>query len=71
MTFEQWLAFGVANGYCSEQVCETHTGTPLSETEIEIADELDGGDDYCVHIVRLGNNEIWEADAKAFKDTNV
>lgn len=56
MTFEEWLEFGIKNGYCSEQFCDTHDGPPMHESE-EKAWE-DGGDP-CMHMVRLGTIEDW------------
>ena len=56
MTFEEWLEFGIKNGYCSEQFCDTHDGPPMHESE-EKAWE-DGGD-TCMHMVRLGTIEDW------------
>lgn len=64
MDFEEWLAYGVANGFCSEQFCETHAGLPLSPTELELWDE---GQDPCCHVVRLGTETDWESDAQALK----
>jgi hypothetical protein len=56
MTFEEWLEFGIKNGYCSDQFCDTHDGPPMHESE-EKAWE-DGGDP-CMHMVRLGTIEDW------------
>ena len=63
MTFEEWLVYGVENKFCSPQVCDTHDGAPMTETEEKIWDE---GHDPCVLIVRLGNEEEWEATAKDY-----
>jgi hypothetical protein len=65
LNFDDWLAYGVANGFCSEQVCEIHQGTPMTETEVELFDE---GCDPCQHVVRLGTPEEWEEDALAYKE---
>ena len=56
MTFEEWLEFGIKNGYCSDQFCDTHDGPPMHESE-EKAWE-DGGDP-CMHMLRLGTIEDW------------
>ena len=45
-----WYRFGVENGYCSEYVCDTHDGIPMSEEEMVSWDE---GNDDCYWIVRL------------------
>ena len=59
VTFDEWLTLGVALGYCTNQYCETHDGSPLHETE-EIAWEA--GWDPCIHVVRLGTPGDWELD---------
>lgn len=48
--FWRWLETGVESGFCSDTVCETHTGVPLEEWE---EDEFSEGHDPCVHVVRL------------------
>lgn len=65
MNFDEWLQYGIDNGFCSEQVCETHEGVPLTETE---ADLMENGTDVCLHVVRLGDEERWEADAKGLAE---
>jgi len=68
VNFDEWLQHGIDNGFCSEQVCETHEGVPLTETE---ADLMENGTDVCLHVVRLGSPEQWEElaqDMKAFID---
>jgi len=62
MTFEEWLAFGVANGFCSEQECDTHAGYPVTETEHQLFEQ---GIDPCIHVVRLGSEKDWEENALA------
>ena len=56
MTFDEWMAFGIEQGYCTDQYCETHDGAPMSDTE---AAEFDEGGDPCIHVVRLGSIEDW------------
>jgi hypothetical protein len=65
MTFEEWLAFGVANGFCTEQVCDTHAGYPTTETENRL---FEVGVDFCIHVVRLGTPEMWEENAIAMEN---
>ena len=48
--FNDWLAAGLAAGYCGPPVCETHDGTPTSMAE-EL--EFESGADPCLHILRL------------------
>ena len=59
ISFDDWLRLGVSLGYCTDQYCETHDGSPMHETE-EIAWEA--GWDPCVHVVRLGTPADWELD---------
>lgn len=63
MDFDEWLAYGIANGFCSEQVCETHGWIPSTETEDVLFEQ---GHDPCRHVVRLGNEAYWESDAQAY-----
>jgi hypothetical protein len=50
ITFEDWLTTGIAAGYCSEPVCDTHDGVPLTEEE---RDRFEDGEDPCIPAVRL------------------
>lgn len=61
--FYDWLAYGVNNGYCSEQVCSTHAGVPLSDKEMD-----DDNGDFCIHVVRLGTPEDWDAEFSEGED---
>lgn len=65
MTIEQWLSYGLANGFCSESFCEEHEGTPMSETEIELFGK--GLEGSCRMIVRLHTEVEWEQDALEYK----
>ena len=65
MTIEQWIAYGVANGFCSEAFCDEHEGSPMSETEIELFDT--GIEMPCRTSVRLHAEEQWEQDALGYK----
>lgn len=57
VSFEEWLAFGIQSGYCTQQFCYTHDGIPLSDKESELWFE---GEDPCLHLVRLGTEEEWD-----------
>lgn len=50
MTFTDWLATGIAAGYCGPAICYTHDGTPTTADE---DDQFDDGHDPCIHILRL------------------
>jgi len=61
MTVEEWLQYGLDNGFCSEVFCDTHDGGPSSESEWIAFDE---GLDLCREVVRLGTVEQWEEYAR-------
>jgi len=65
MTFNEWIEQGIKQGYCSEIVCCTHDGPPISETEDQLIGE---GHDPCCFIVRLGSEADWEKDAQAYSE---
>jgi hypothetical protein len=50
MEIDEWVAVGVAKGYCGPIVCSTHDGIPTTLAEDEAFDE---GDDPCVPVVRM------------------
>lgn len=50
MDFEDWLSIGREHGFISRPVCSTHEGIPMSDEEVAMWDE---GDDTCIHILRL------------------
>lgn len=57
--FADWLAEGIARGWCSDQFCETHDGGPISDREQDAWAE---GEDFCRHMVRLGSPTDWDND---------
>jgi hypothetical protein len=48
MNQDEWIAYGVEQGFCGPPVCYTHDGLPTTFEEDENWDE----DDLCVHIIR-------------------
>ena len=54
ITFEDWLTMGVGFGYCSEPVCDTHDGLPMTPEE---QDQFEDGYDPCIPAVRLLGDE--------------
>jgi len=56
MNFEEWFKYGLENGFCSEQFCNTHDAYPMHETEERAWEE---GGDPCAHMVRLGMPSDW------------
>ena len=63
MCFDGWLDYGVANGFCSPQVCATHAGIPSVDDE-----DMSEDQDFCVHVVRLGTEEDWQAEIDSFNE---
>jgi len=57
LDFDQWLQYGIDNGYCSEQFCNTHDVSPVHSSEL---DAWDNGSDPCAHVVRLGSYDDWD-----------
>ena len=54
MDFWEWVDFGVKAGWCSEIVCDTHEGVPMTVEETE---EWQQGNDNCLFIIRLWDNQ--------------
>jgi hypothetical protein len=46
----EWLAEGIEAGFCSDVVCLTHDGVPMSAEE---AGQWEDGDDPCAAVVRV------------------
>jgi hypothetical protein len=53
MTLAEWLELGQQLGYCSESVCNTHDGLPMTDQENQLWED---GEDPCVPAVRLWTN---------------
>ena len=50
LNYDEWMTYGIKNGWCGPPVCYTHDGLPMSEQEdIEFGE----GQDPCIHIVRM------------------
>ena len=45
-----WLEIGQQSGYCSEVVCGTHDGSPLTDSEY---DRFEAGEDPCIPMIRI------------------
>lgn len=50
MTFDQWMQYGIDQGWAGPPVCDIHDGLPTTAAE---DDEFMDGGDPCVHIIRL------------------
>ena len=63
MTFDEWLQYGLKEGWVGPPVCLTHDGEP---TTIEEDLMMDEGGDPCISIMRLYD----DADIKAAVEEN-
>lgn len=50
MNVLEWIDLGVAQGWCSEPVCSTHDGIPMTDVEEQ---EVEEGWDPCLFVLRL------------------
>ncbi len=50
LTQSEWYAIGVDRGWCSDVVCVTHQGLPVSKEEEA---EFEEGNDICISGVRI------------------
>jgi len=49
-SFEEWMAYGIGQGWCGPPVCYVHDGLPTAPEE---DDEFDEGGDPCIHVIRM------------------
>lgn len=54
MQYQEWLEIGRKQKFISPAVCSTHDGIPMSDEEISLFDD---GDDPCIHVLRLYEDE--------------
>jgi hypothetical protein len=50
MNLQEWITYGIENGWCSPPVCYMHDGLPVTAAEDE---EMCEGHDPCIHIMRM------------------
>jgi len=50
LSLMDWLKYGYERGYCSDVVCETHDGVPITDQEM-ICLEEDG--EICIPVMRV------------------
>jgi len=62
MTFDEWIAVGMAQGWCGPPCCVPHDG--IGTTEAEDTDYEDGGDP-CYHVIRLYEDDTVKAAVEA------
>lgn len=53
MTLEEWIDYGIKNGWCTAPICYTHEGLPVNEREEK---DFEEGFDPCVVIMRMTEN---------------
>jgi hypothetical protein len=54
LTAEQWIEYGIKQGWCGPPVCYTHDGVPTTQDEDVDFEQYDP----CVTIVRMYDNEM-------------
>lgn len=52
--FWRWYEKGLNNGWCSEMVCDTHDGLPMTDEEMQAWED---GEDPCIVAVRITGTE--------------
>ena len=50
MDFYEWVEFGKDSGWCSDIVCDTHEGLPMTDQEME---NWGLGEDDCIPAIRI------------------
>jgi hypothetical protein len=50
LDFWEWVAYGQVRGWCSDVVCDSHDGVPLTDEEAELWED---GLDPCIRVIRL------------------
>lgn len=48
-TYQEWLEYGLAFGFCGPVVCITHDGYPTTREEDRL---YENGDDACIAMIR-------------------
>lgn len=48
--FDQWINYGIQQGWATPPICSTHDGIPMTNQEEQAWDQ---GEDPCIHIIRL------------------
>lgn len=68
MKQDEWIEIGVKRGWCSPPICEPHDGTPMSKEE---AEQFEEGQDPCIHLLRLYNNDEHRREVEEFSSQAV
>jgi len=53
LSFNEWMSYGIEQGWCGPPVCYVHDGLPFTDEEFS----LDDLDTTCIHIVRMYEDE--------------
>jgi hypothetical protein len=53
MTREEWLAYGIEQGFCSMPICVYHDGIPTTHSEDL---DIDKHGEICLHLIRPYKN---------------
>ncbi len=67
LTYEKWLQIGMEQGWCGPEMCESHHGIPLSESEHQ---EILLGLDPCILLVRLYMDEEHRNDVERYHEAS-
>lgn len=59
--FDEWISYGMEQGWCGPPLCETHDGLPYTKEE---ESELEEGHDPCIHVIRLFDSPEDKAEAE-------
>ena len=53
MNGQEWLQYGIENGFCTPQYCDNHDAYPPDAWKLmeKLSDEF--GNDFCLPVVRL------------------
>lgn len=62
MTFDDWIEYGMAQGWTGPAICHTHDGLPTTEAEDQAWEQ---GEDPCIHILRLYEDTEIKAEVEA------
>ena len=50
LDFQEWVEYGVVNGWVAQPVCYHHEMLPVTDAESE---QMDEGDDPCLNVIRV------------------
>lgn len=62
--FDDWLSYGLKQGWISEVVCSTHEGLPMTDEEVEELEDWDA----CIPAIRIFPDNILYREANKKSD---